>query len=75
MQLESFQMTILSDGAFRVSRDFFLAGGDSKETERYPEEFEAALNFACLETNGKRILIDRDLGKQADKKAGTCFIT
>lgn len=37
MQLESFQMTILSDGAFRVSRDFFLAGGDSKETERYPE--------------------------------------
>lgn len=23
MQLESFQMTILSDGAFRVSRDFF----------------------------------------------------
>ncbi|MED4304907.1 MBL fold metallo-hydrolase [Bacillus licheniformis] len=70
MQLESFQMTILSDGAFRVSRDFFLAGGDSKETERYPEEFEAALNFACLETNGKRILIDTGFGETGGQESG-----
>lgn len=48
----------------------FLAGGDSKETERYPEEFEAALNFACLETNGKRILIDTGFGETGGQESG-----
>ncbi|MCY8216813.1 MBL fold metallo-hydrolase [Bacillus haynesii] len=70
MQLDSFQMTILSDGAFRVSRDFFLAGGAPQETERYPEEFEVALNFVCLETSGKRILIDTGFGETGGQKSG-----
>ena len=47
---------------------FFWREETPKETERYPEEFEAALNFACLETNGKRILIDTGFGEQADKQ-------
>lgn len=70
MQLDSFQMTILSDGAFRVSRDFFLAGGAPQETERYPEEFEVALNFVCLETSGKRILIDTGFGETGGPESG-----
>ncbi|MDI5789236.1 hypothetical protein PO124_14785 [Bacillus licheniformis] len=47
-----------------------MGGGDSKETERYPEEFEAALNFACLETNGKRILIDTGFGETGGQESG-----
>ncbi|WP_440097291.1 MBL fold metallo-hydrolase [Bacillus paralicheniformis] len=70
IQLDSFHMTILSDGAFRVSRDFFLAGGDPHEAEHYPEEFEVALNFICLETNRKRILIDTGFGETGGQESG-----
>ncbi|MSO00772.1 MBL fold metallo-hydrolase [Bacillus paralicheniformis] len=70
IQLDSFQMTILSDGAFRVSRDFFLAGGDPHEAEHYPEEFEVALNFIYLETNGKRMLIDTGFGETGGQESG-----
>ncbi|MED2945142.1 MBL fold metallo-hydrolase [Bacillus swezeyi] len=70
IQLDSFHITVLSDGVFPVEKSFFLAGASPREKERYPEQFEAALNFVCLETDGKRVLIDAGFGETGGQESG-----
>ncbi|KXZ17262.1 MBL fold metallo-hydrolase [Bacillus nakamurai] len=71
IQFGSNRMIVLSDGTFPVTKEFFLAGAhNDQEVDRFPDEFEVALNFVCLQIGGKHILIDTGFGETGGQESG-----
>ncbi|MFN2745206.1 MBL fold metallo-hydrolase [Bacillus sp. z60-18] len=71
IKFDSFRMMVFSDGQFPVTKDFFLAGANGdREVERFPGEFEVALNFVCLQIGSKLILIDTGFGEAGGQESG-----
>ncbi|MHC5545132.1 MBL fold metallo-hydrolase [Bacillus subtilis] len=71
IECESLRMIVFSDGVFSVTKEFFLAGaGNDQEVERFPDDFEVALNFVYLQIGGKHILIDAGFGETSGQESG-----
>ncbi|TYS08954.1 MBL fold metallo-hydrolase [Bacillus subtilis] len=71
IQCEHLRMIFFSDGVFPVSKKFFLAGASNDQVvERFPDDFEVALNFVCLQIGDKHILIDAGFGETGGQESG-----
>lgn len=63
-QLGAFQLIVISDGGFPVTKEFFFADTPSEIIEHFPTKFEAPLNFMLIDTGEKRLLVDTGLGEE-----------
>lgn len=68
--LGDFKLTILSDGVFPVTKDFFFSNTPKEMIQHIPNEYEAPLNFLLINTGEKIILIDTGFGEDYLPKRG-----
>lgn len=64
IQVGSFNLTVLSDGGFPVTKDFFFADTPKEIIQHIPNEFKAPLNFLLIDTGKNKILIDAGFGEE-----------
>ncbi|TCN07603.1 metallo-beta-lactamase superfamily protein [Bacillus sp. BK006] len=69
-QLGQFQISIISDGGFPVTRNFFIKNAPEKVIDMYSDSFLAPLNFVLIQNENKKILIDAGFGKEIGAVAG-----
>ncbi|KAB2489798.1 MBL fold metallo-hydrolase [Priestia endophytica] len=63
LSLGEFQLMVISDGVFPVTKDFFFSNTPKEIISHIPDEFNAPLNFLYIDTGKKKILVDTGFGK------------
>ncbi|WP_078434086.1 MBL fold metallo-hydrolase [Metabacillus halosaccharovorans] len=62
-QFGAFKITVLSDGAFPVSKEFFFADTPADLIAHIPDKFDAPLNFLLIDTGEKKVMVDAGFGE------------
>jgi glyoxylase-like metal-dependent hydrolase (beta-lactamase superfamily II) len=63
-QIGTFNLIVLSDGVFPVSKEFFFADTPKKIIEDIPNHFVAPLNFLLIDTGERKMLVDAGFGRE-----------
>lgn len=62
LQWDDMKISILSDGAFPLTKDFFLKNAEQSILDQYPDNILAPLNIVLVQYRSKNILVDIGLG-------------